>query len=121
MPSNDYTYRTKKLNKYKCITFFLTKKNYTHAYYRFYFIVDSQYLKKGWNRNKILKTLNQKNIECGSGSCPEIYKEKAIIDRGFQPSKKLKKPSISKKPTTKDERKRKTHSFFNTDFSTVTG
>ncbi len=68
----------KSLKKFKFINLFLTKKNYVNAYYRYYFKINSKFLKKNWNRDKILKKLNEYGIPSGTGSCPEIYKEKAI-------------------------------------------
>ena len=68
----------KSLKKFKFINLFLTKKNYVNAYYRYYFKINSKFLKKNWNRDKILKKLNEYSIPSGTGSCPEIYKEEAI-------------------------------------------
>ncbi|MBU2429190.1 MAG: aminotransferase, partial [Proteobacteria bacterium] len=31
-----------------------------------------------WTRNSIIKALNEKNIPCITGSCPEIYRENAF-------------------------------------------
>jgi len=49
-----------------------------HAAYRCYIFVESNNLKKGWDRDKILIKLNQSGIPCNSGSCSEVYLEKAF-------------------------------------------
>ncbi|MDM8538541.1 hypothetical protein QUF70_17435, partial [Desulfobacterales bacterium HSG17] len=41
-------------------------------------------LKKGWNRRRILEYLNEKDIPCDTGICPEIYLEKAFRDKPFK-------------------------------------
>ena len=64
------------------------KKNYTHAFYRYYFFIDKKFLKKKWSRDRIIKSLNIENISCGSGSCPEIYLEKPFKSKINFPKKK---------------------------------
>ncbi|MFH0827787.1 MAG: DegT/DnrJ/EryC1/StrS aminotransferase family protein, partial [Candidatus Omnitrophota bacterium] len=49
-----------------------------HAYYKYYVFVKPKELKSGWDRDRIIHTLNKKGIPCGFGSCPEIYREKAF-------------------------------------------
>lgn len=51
--------------------FLLSKKsNVVNAYYRYYFFV-----KKKEHKEKLIKKIRLKGIECISGSCPEIYQE----------------------------------------------
>jgi dTDP-4-amino-4,6-dideoxygalactose transaminase len=49
-----------------------------HAYYKFYAYVRPETLKSDWNRDRILDELTALGIPCGSGSCSEIYLEKAF-------------------------------------------
>ena len=49
-----------------------------HAYYKFYVFLDLNKLKPDWNQIRILETLKKEGIYCFSGSCSEIYKEKAF-------------------------------------------
>ncbi len=49
-----------------------------HAYYKYYVLVDTPRLKKDWSRDRILQELAALGIPCGSGACPEIYREKAF-------------------------------------------
>ena len=56
----------------------LSPENIKHAYYKYYVFVDNEKLKDGKNRDFIMNTLNEMGIPCYSGSCSEIYKEKAF-------------------------------------------
>lgn len=59
-----------------------------HSYYKYYTFVLPERLKKGWNRDRILSLINEEGIPCFSGSCSEIYMEKAFD--GLRPSSRLK-------------------------------
>ena len=48
------------------------------AYYRFYAFVRPERLRPGWNRDAILHAINKEGVPCFSGSCGEVYLEKAI-------------------------------------------
>ena len=60
-----------------------------HAWYRVYTFVRPERLNKGWNRGRILEEINAAGVPCFTGSCPEIYREKAFVDSGFEPAKRL--------------------------------
>jgi dTDP-4-amino-4,6-dideoxygalactose transaminase len=49
-----------------------------HAYYKYYVFVDLQALRKDWSRDRIMQAVNEAGIPCFSGSCSEIYLEKAF-------------------------------------------
>ena len=49
-----------------------------HAYYRFYAFLRSEMLVEGYSRDRILEELAAEGIPCGSGSCSEVYLEKAF-------------------------------------------
>lgn len=49
-----------------------------HAYYKYYVFVQPSRLKRGWNRDRLLQEINAKGVPCLSGSCSEIYLEKAF-------------------------------------------
>jgi len=63
--------------------------NVEHAWYKFNVYVRPEGLKDGWNRNKIINEINQLGIACYSGSCSEIYLEKAFDDK-FRPRERFK-------------------------------
>lgn len=55
----------------------------SHAYYRFYLFVRSEALAPGWDRDRIMNTITENGVPCFSGSCSEIYKEKAFASFGL--------------------------------------
>jgi len=60
-----------------------------HAYYRFYAYVEVEQLRHGWTRDRIVDEVAARGIPCFSGSCSEIYREKAFEGTGLQPSAPL--------------------------------
>ena len=52
--------------------------DYEHAYYRLYALMDKSQLTADWNRDQIIKNCQARGIQVGSGSCGEIYLEKAF-------------------------------------------
>ena len=54
------------------------ERNVTHAYYKFYAFVVRERLRSGWDRDRILDALQAEGAPGWSGSCPEIYREKAF-------------------------------------------
>jgi dTDP-4-amino-4,6-dideoxygalactose transaminase len=49
-----------------------------HAYYKYYTFVKTEGLKSDWNRDRIMDAINAEGIPCFSGTCSEIYLEKAF-------------------------------------------
>lgn len=49
-----------------------------HAYYRFYAYVAPETLASGWSRDRILSEISDCGVPCFSGTCSEIYLEKAF-------------------------------------------
>jgi dTDP-4-amino-4,6-dideoxygalactose transaminase len=49
-----------------------------HSYYKFYCHVRPDALKPGWDRERIMAAINAEGIPCFSGSCSEVYLEKAF-------------------------------------------
>ena len=60
-----------------------------HAAYKCYVFVKSMELKNGWDRDKIIKEINSLGVPCYSGSCSEVYLEKAFDNSGFRPKERL--------------------------------
>ncbi len=60
-----------------------------HAYYKYYVYVRPERLRPGWNRDRIMQAVSEMGIPCMSGSCSEIYLEKAFTRRGWQPAERL--------------------------------
>lgn len=58
-----------------------------HAYYKYYTFVRPELLRDGWDRDRIMNAIIGEGVPCFSGSCSEIYLEKAF-DRG-RPAERL--------------------------------
>ncbi|WP_085299956.1 DegT/DnrJ/EryC1/StrS family aminotransferase [Cognaticolwellia mytili] len=61
----------------------------THAYYKCYVIVDETKLPADISRDSIISAINELNVPCYSGSCSEVYKEKAFEKTTFRPKADL--------------------------------
>ncbi|MNG15726.1 hypothetical protein D3C84_995720 [compost metagenome] len=51
--------------------------------------VEPQQLKDGWDRDRILNEIAACGVPCFSGSCSEVYLEKAFDDTGWRPAERL--------------------------------
>lgn len=60
-----------------------------HAAYKCYIFVNNNFLKPDFNRDRIIHEINNKNVPCFSGSCSEVYLEKAFIEKDLTPKKRL--------------------------------
>ncbi|MCG8450162.1 MAG: DegT/DnrJ/EryC1/StrS aminotransferase family protein [Pirellulales bacterium] len=49
-----------------------------HSYYKFYALLNLDYLRPGWDRDRIAQAITSSGVPCFSGSCSEIYLEKAF-------------------------------------------
>jgi hypothetical protein len=49
-----------------------------HSYYKYYAFVRPERLHRDWNRERVIEAINAEGIPCFSGSCSEIYLEKAF-------------------------------------------
>lgn len=49
-----------------------------HSYYKYYVFIRPEFLKEGWDRDRIIVEIEAKGMYCGSGSCGELYREKAF-------------------------------------------
>lgn len=60
-----------------------------HAYYKYYVFVRPELLAPGWDRDRIMNALTALGVPCFSGSCSEIYLEKAFTSAGLGPQERL--------------------------------
>jgi dTDP-4-amino-4,6-dideoxygalactose transaminase len=65
--------------------FSFKKKKYLHAFYRLNLFLNKNKIKQ----IKFIEQLNKKKIDCGVGSCPEIYNEKIFKKLKLNPKKRL--------------------------------
>lgn len=63
-------------------------ENVRHAYYKYYVYVRPERLNDGWTRDKIMQAVTAEGVPCLSGSCGEIYLEKAFDATG-RPQQRL--------------------------------
>lgn len=61
----------------------------THAAYKCYAFVEAAKLRDGWTRDRILNEIVARGVPCFSGSCSEVYLERAFDDTGWRPEAPL--------------------------------
>ncbi|KIC79622.1 DegT/DnrJ/EryC1/StrS family aminotransferase [Pseudomonas sp. C5pp] len=60
-----------------------------HAAYKCYVFIEPQQLAPGWDRDRILREISQRGVPAFSGSCSEVYLEKAFDGTGWRPEHRL--------------------------------
>lgn len=60
-----------------------------HAAYKCYVFVVPELLKADWSRDRILEEINARGVPCYSGSCSEVYLEKAFDGTDCRPAQRL--------------------------------
>lgn len=60
-----------------------------HAFYKCYVFVKPDQLDQSWSRDKIIAAFTEHNIPCFSGSCSEVYLEKAFDNKPYKPKHRL--------------------------------
>ena len=60
-----------------------------HAAYKCYVFVKPELLKADWNRDRILAEIAARGVPSFSGSCSEVYLEKAFDGTGYRPAEPL--------------------------------
>ena len=56
----------------------LPEQEIHHAYYKYYAFVRLERLRHDWGRDRIMAAISENGVPCFSGSCSEIYLEKAF-------------------------------------------
>ena len=59
-----------------------------HAAYKCYIFVEIQTLNAGWDRDKIVDEVIKRGVPCFSGSCSEVYLEKAFDNTSYRPKER---------------------------------
>ena len=70
-------------------TVFKPSSDYVHAAYKCYVQVNVDKLPANWSRDRIMHVINEQGIPCYSGSCSEIYLEKAFDNTPWRPKVRL--------------------------------
>jgi dTDP-4-amino-4,6-dideoxygalactose transaminase len=60
-----------------------------HACYKYYVFLRPEMLKKGWDRERVIVAINEQGIPCFTGSCSEMYLEKAFDADNLRPGNRL--------------------------------
>lgn len=60
-----------------------------HAYYKFHCYVRPERLKSGWSRDRLLADIQEMQVPCFTGSCSEIYRERAFESSPWAVQKRL--------------------------------
>jgi dTDP-4-amino-4,6-dideoxygalactose transaminase len=60
-----------------------------HACYKLYVYLTSEQLRFGWDQRRIFEAISAEGVPCFSGSCSEIYLEKAFVAAGLGPGERL--------------------------------
>lgn len=72
---------TSRLGQLSALRIPLPPSHCYHSYYKYYAFVRPDMLKLGWNRDRIVQEVVNAGVPCFSGSCSEIYLEKAFPSR----------------------------------------
>lgn len=64
-------------------------KGLTHAWYRAYAFFNADIAKTDWSRDRFMAEVNARGVPCYSGSCSEVYLEKAFDATSFRPANRL--------------------------------
>jgi dTDP-4-amino-4,6-dideoxygalactose transaminase len=62
--------------------------HFGHSYYKYYVFIRPEKLRKGWTRDRILTAIVAEGVPCFTGSCSEIYLEKAF-NPDLRPTERL--------------------------------
>ncbi|WP_313477101.1 DegT/DnrJ/EryC1/StrS family aminotransferase [Stutzerimonas kunmingensis] len=62
---------------------------FNHAAYKCYLFVEPAELAEGWSRDRILGEISSRGVPCFSGSCSEVYLEKAFDGTDWRPAERL--------------------------------
>lgn len=77
------------LNRFAFVRVPMSTSVCERAFYRLYAIIDTDGMRNAWSLQRLLQEFADRKIPVGTGSCAEIYREKAMQDRGFEPVNRL--------------------------------
>lgn len=60
-----------------------------HAAYKCYVFVELWKLNSAWSRDRIIEEISARGVPCYSGSCSEVYLERAFDDTPWRPQQRL--------------------------------
>jgi len=78
-----------KISKINFVRIPMPGKNIQHAWYKFYFYLNSELISITWNRDRIIQEINKQNMPAFHGGCGEIYLENCFKNKGLVPKERL--------------------------------
>ena len=67
----------------------IPSEEFHHAYYKYYSYIRPEALREGWSRDRVMMEMNERGVPCFTGSCSEIYLEKAFVNAGYAPQERF--------------------------------
>jgi len=80
---------TEAFQKIPALRVTIPPKDFFHAYYKYYVFIHPGMLKEGWNREKVMMAISAQGVPCFTGSCSEMYLEKAFDVDNLRPDERL--------------------------------
>jgi len=80
---------TECFSKFEFLRVVMPSQGYYHSYYKYYVFINNEKLAESWDRDRIQNTLVDQGVPCFSGSCSEIYLEKAFENSDYGPENRL--------------------------------
>jgi dTDP-4-amino-4,6-dideoxygalactose transaminase len=78
-----------RLSRHQALRLTTPNQDILHSYYKYYVFVRPEQLAAGWDRDRVMNAITAQGVPCFSGSCSEIYLEKAFVDAGYGPQERL--------------------------------
>lgn len=75
--------------EFDCVRTPVVPSHIEHARYKHYLFVRPDRLKSGWDRDQIVRSLNERGVPAQFGSCSEVYLEKAFDNTPWRPEQRL--------------------------------
>ena len=60
-----------------------------HSYYKYYVFLKPEWIRDNWSRDRVVQEIQKIGIPCGSGICPEIYRERVFDRPEYRPPERL--------------------------------
>jgi dTDP-4-amino-4,6-dideoxygalactose transaminase len=60
-----------------------------HAWYKGYVFLKPSELRPGWGRDRVLAEIDARGVPCSTGTCSEVYLEKAFDNTTYRPAQRL--------------------------------
>ena len=69
---------TRRFSEMPALRVTIPPANVMHSYYKYYAFARPERLRTGWTRDRLIESIKAEGVPCFSGSCSEIYLEKAF-------------------------------------------